>query len=204
MLWITIQFVIFPTNAISICYFIFGFTQLLTAIATFIYDAQSKFAFNENDYPNINNNSKTLVVYFSRMGYTKKYAYQVENDNKCALLELTTKETTKFTKGFWWCGRFGMHEWPMLIDEINIDLSKFDKIIICSPIWVFKVCGPIRDFCNKYKDKINDYELHIVHFRKNDFQIALNEVYSILDKHYQASYSVCTQLGKVKYIKKLS
>ena len=38
---------------------------------------QDNFNFDINSYPNISQNSKSLVVYFSRMGYTKKIAYEL-------------------------------------------------------------------------------------------------------------------------------
>lgn len=50
--------------------------------------------------------------------------------------------------GFWWCGRFGMHKWCM---NINVDLKKYKKVKIVSPIWVFSISSPIKDFCYKYK-----------------------------------------------------
>lgn len=72
MLWITIQFIIFPMNVLSTSYFIFGLMQLIIGYITFVFYTQEQFEFNINNYPNINKNNKILVVYFSRMGYTKK------------------------------------------------------------------------------------------------------------------------------------
>ena len=36
--------------------------------------------------------------------------------------------------GFWWCGRFGIDKWCMNINDINVDLKKYKKVIIVSPI----------------------------------------------------------------------
>ena len=38
--------------------------------------AKENFRFDLNDYKNIGKNKENIVVYFSRMGYTKKIAYE--------------------------------------------------------------------------------------------------------------------------------
>ena len=72
MLWITLQFFIYETNHLSIIYFIIGFLELITGIFCYVGFSQSNFYFIIDDYQNIGTNNDLLVVYFSRMGYTKK------------------------------------------------------------------------------------------------------------------------------------
>ena len=197
MLWITIQFIIFPFNILSTSYFIFGILQLLTGIAALIFYKQEHFIFNEKDYQ-LPENSNTLVVYFSRMNYTKKIAYQFAEKNHAEILEITTNEHTKKTSGFWWCGRFGMHHWPMPINE-KIDLKKYQHLIICTPIWVFDIAAPIRDFLNKYSEDIKMCDIVLVHFNKMKYKY----IYDKLIKNYHLNInkriSICTRIGKIKY-----
>ena len=99
MLWISIQFVIFPYNVLSTSYFIFGILQLIAGYITYVFYLQSKFKFNINDYDNIGTNKKVCVVYFSRMGYTKKVAYEIANKEGADIIELkTTEKTTNTTE----------------------------------------------------------------------------------------------------------
>ncbi len=72
MLWICIQFYMFPPNFMSTIYFIFGFCQATTGYAAYVFEKQENFSVNTADYKNIGTNKKRLVVYFSRMGYVKK------------------------------------------------------------------------------------------------------------------------------------
>lgn len=65
---------------------------------------------------------------------------------------------------FWWCGRFGLSKKSMDIEDVDINLEKFKKIIICSPIWVFDVCAPIRKFISLYSGKIKNVEYVLVHY----------------------------------------
>ena len=162
MLWIIIQFVIFPMNALDIIYFTLGVLQLLTGYIALVSYNQVFFKFNENDYQDIDKESKTLVVYFSRKKFTKKIAYETANKEKAAIKELITKERTEGDLGFWWCGRFGMHAWPMETEPLDVELNAYNKIILVTPIWVFKMCSPMRDFINKNKDILKQKEVCVV------------------------------------------
>ena len=74
MLWICIQFYIFPLNFMSTIYFIFGLCQAITGYAAWVFGKQEAFTLRAEDYPNIGTNPERLVVFFSRMGYVKKKA----------------------------------------------------------------------------------------------------------------------------------
>lgn len=200
ILWIIIQFIIFPTNILSITYFIFGIIQLLTGYMTYIFYHQAYFKFDINEYQNIGTNKNILVVYFSRLGYTKRTAYEKANEIGADILELTTKERTKDTLGFLWCGRFGMHKWGMPIEPININIKSYKKIIIVSPIWVFDVSAPIREFCTKYKNDINEVEYIVTHYMKAKFMKVADNLDKIIGKKRLSYTSISVRLGKVKKI----
>ena len=199
MLWIIIQFIIFPTNILSTSYFVFGIIQLITGYMTYVFYNQEQFKFNLSDYENIGKNKDILVVYFSRMGYTKKIAYEQANKIGAEIIEIKAKEKTENTSGFWWCGRYGMHKWRMPIEDIDVDLKKYKKIIIVSPIWVFDISAPIREFCYKYSKDITNVEYIFTHYMNAKFENVANELDEILNKKRGSFTSVCVRLGKVKY-----
>lgn len=97
MLWILIQFIIFPRNVL----FITGFMTYV------FYIQEREFVFDESCYKNIGTEWEVLVVYFSRMVYTKKIAYSEADKVGGDILEIKTNERISGTLGFWWCGRFG-------------------------------------------------------------------------------------------------
>ncbi len=200
MLWITIQFIILPMNALSIIYFVFGFIQLITGYMTYVFYMQENFKFDIKKYDNISKNKNCIVVYFSRMGYTRKIAYEIANQECSDIIEIKTKEKTDGTIGFWWCGRYGMHKWNMDIESIDINLKEYDKVIIVSPIWVFSICAPIRDFCYKYGKDINEVTYVFTHFMKTKFNIVAHELDKILNKKRSEFISICIRFGKVKKI----
>ena len=162
MLWITIQFIIFPPNWLDNAYFTFGCLQLVCGYAALVSYNQENFKFDEKEYRNISKNSKTLVVFFSRLKYTKKIAYINADSEKAEIEELKTNERTQGTLGFWWCGRFAMHGWKMETLPLTVDLNKFDKVILVTPIWVFRMCSPMRDFIAKNQNILKTKEVEVI------------------------------------------
>ena len=193
MFWITIQFVIFPFFIIDLVYFLFGVFQMIFGYVALVSYNQVYFSFSEEDYKEIANDSDTLVVFFSRKKFTKKIAYERANQLKAEVLELQTKERTEGDLGFWWCGRFAMHRWRMETLPLTKDLSKYNMIIVVTPIWVFKMCAPVRDFLYRYQDEIKKKEISVIfnHFNPWLPKRAIQEVKSIVPLKRVESITTC-------------
>ena len=180
ILWICIQFYLFPLNFMSAIFFIFGIAQAVTGYATWVFYKQEHFVFDASDYQNIGMNPHKLVVYFSRMGYVKKLAYETANKSGADIYEIKSTERTEGTLGFWWCGRFGMHKWDMPIESVKIDLAGYDHVTICSPIWVFSLAAPVRAFCRKVSGKIKEADYILVHHQDDTYENAADEMDKLL------------------------
>ena len=93
-------------------------------------------------------NNKKLIVYFSYTGNTKKIAEKIQKKLGCDIIEIKpvkpystdyqtvvdeeqNNESTKKTPD---------------IQKMNIDLSKYDEIIIGSPVWWYTIAPVIRTF----------------------------------------------------------
>lgn len=197
MLWIAIQFIILPFNMLSLSFFIIGLIQFIFGYMTYVFWMQENFKFDINEYKNSEKNNDILVVYFSRMGYTRKIAYEYANKTCAYIKEIKTNEKTDGTLGFWWCGRFGMHKWRMPINDIP-DINKYKSVVIVSPIWVFTICSPVREFCYKYAKDLNRVSYIFTHFMKSNFNNVSEEVDKITKKKRDKFISVCIRFGKVK------
>ena len=203
MLWICIQFYMFPANFMSTIYFIFGLIQALTGFAAYIFFKQESFAQMEKERlqgqdtdKGAGGSSDTLIVYFSRMGYVRHYAYELRQKYGADIYEVKSTERTEGTLGFWWCGRFGMHRWQMPIEPLHVDLEKYDKVIICTPIWVFQLCAPMRSFCAQASGKVKNAEYVLVHHQKARYENACKEMDELLEIRHQKAYSICVRQGK--------
>ena len=198
MLWICIQFYMFPMNFMSTTYFIFGFLQAVTGYAAWVFYEQEHFNVNENDYKNTGTNPEIAVIYFSRMGYTKKIAFEEAERTGACIYEIKSTEKTEGTLGFWWCGRFGMHRRAMPTKDIECDISKFSHVTICSPIWVFSLAAPVRDFCQKSNGKIKEADYILVHHMHKNFENAADEMDSLLGIRRTGFKSIQCKEGKFK------
>lgn len=195
MLWICIQFYMFPMNFMSTIYFVFGFCQAVTGYAAWIFRKQEEFVIYEDAYRSIGSQGNELVVFFSRMGYTQKIAMEVANEKGADLYEVVSTEHTENTSGFWWCGRFAMHRWAMPIENVSADFSKYDHITICSPIWAFAICGPIRSFCQQAQGKIKSADLILVHHNRTKYVSAAHEVEQLLGVKLSNCRDVVCRMG---------
>lgn len=206
MLWIAIQFIIFPLNFMSTIYFIFGFLQFITGLLCLIRCKQATFIFNINDYNNIGSDNSKAVIYFSRTGYTRKVAYEIANKIGADIYEVKTKEKIFGDLGFWWSGRFGMHKWPMEIEELNIDFTKYREITICTPIWVFAISAPIRMFCKKVGEYGNNDNIKwnycLVHYMNVEFIKPTEEMDSLMNIKHNKVLNYCCHFGKIKKVDK--
>ena len=201
MLWICIQFYMFPLNFMSTAYFIFGFIQAITGYMTVVFYDQEHFTVSESDYPNIGSDPTKLVVYFSRMGYTKKRALEAADRTGAEIYEVRAAERTSGTLGFWWCGRYGMHRWAMPIEDIGVQLEKYDHVTVCSPIWVFNLCAPMREFCKKASGRIRSADYILVHHQKSLYANAADEMDWLLGLKDTPAVSVCCREGR--YLKQV-
>lgn len=201
MLWITIQFVIFPFNFMSTAFFIVGLLQFATGYACFVRFSQSQFLFEEKNYKNIGQDKTKIVVFFSRQGGTKKLAYEIANEQGAEILEIKTTEKIYGDLGFWWCGRFGMHKWGMPLSPTNFDPSKYDEITICTPVWVFATSAPIRQFCKMYCGKISNPNYVTTHFMNCKFHRIAKELDTLLQTTHKSFRTFRNRFGKTKELK---
>ena len=195
MLWICIQFYMFPLNFMSTIYFFFGLAQALTGYTAYVFYRQEHFTVRAEDYPNVGTNPTRLVVYFSRMGYGRKKALEEAERTGAALYEVRSTERTAGTLGFWWCGRFGMHRWDMPIEPISVDLSAYAHVTLVSPVWVFTLAAPMRAFCRAASGRIREADYILVHFNRATYRNAADEMDRLLGLHRTGLRSFCCRMG---------
>ena len=132
------------------------------------------------------------------MGYVKKQAYILASQKKAQIYEIKAKELTEGTLGFWWCGRFGMHRWPMKIEELNINLEKFQHVTICTPIWVFSLASPVREFCVQAKGKIKEVDYVLVHHTRGNYDSVIEEMDQLLKLKHTSILNIQCHTGQYR------
>ena len=200
MLWICIQFYMFPPNFMSTSFFVFGLAQAATGWAAWVFLRQEAFSVNPADYPRVGANPRRLVVYFSRMGYGKRLAYEEAERTGAEIYELRSTERTAGALGFWWCGRCAMHRWDMPIEPVTVDLTRYERVTICTPIWVFALAAPVRAFCRQSAGKIRAYDTIVVHHQNSVYENAVQEMDALLGIRHDGLRSVRCREGRYKSI----
>ena len=129
------------------------------------------------------------------MGYVKKQAMEEADRTGAALYEIRSTEHTEGTLGFWWCGRYGMHRWAMPIAPLSIDLTQYDHVTICSPIWIFALAAPVRSFCQQASGKIKEVDYLLVHHQNSRYENAAQEMDALLGINHTQLRSVRCREG---------
>lgn len=181
-------------------FFIFGAAQAATGYAAWVFGKQEAFHVALTDYPNIGTNKKRLVVFFSRMGYVRKLAYEEANRSGAETYEVKSSERTEGTLGFWWCGRYGMHKWQMPIEPVSVSLADYEHVTICTPIWVFSVAAPMRSFCAQAAGKIKEADYILVHHQGSTYKSAADEMDELLGLERTGLRSVQCRKGRYKAV----
>ena len=200
MLWICIQFYIFPLNFMSTSFFFFGAAQAATGYAAWVFSRQEAFRVDRSDYPKIGADPRRLVVFFSRMGYVRKIAYEEADRSGAEIYEVKSTERTGGTLGFWWCGRYGMHRWAMPIEPIAVDLSDYDHVTICTPIWVFSLASTMRSFCAQAAGRIREADYVLVHHQGSAYENAADEMDRLLGIKRTGLRSVQCRMGRYQAV----
>ncbi len=198
MLWICIQFYIFPANFLSTAYFIFGFLQTVCGYTAWVRYKQQRFRFDASKYCRIGKNPRALVVYFSREGYTEKAAYEEADKTGAEVYAVKTTEKIDGNLGFLWCGRFGTERKPMPIEKVSVDWKKYDAVTIFTPVWVFSLAAPVREFCKQASGKIKNVRLVCVHFTKGKYTGVRKECEALLQSNIDDYENRICRFGEIK------
>lgn len=97
----------------------------------------------------------TLVVFFSFEGNTKLVGDAIAKTMGADTVVLKTSKqypTAGIGKFFWGGKSVLFGETPQLVNE-RIDLSKYDTVIIGTPIWAGSFAPPIKSFITQYQMK---------------------------------------------------
>ncbi len=90
--------------------------------------------------------SKTIVIYYSRKGSNKYLAKRIAAKLNCDI------ERIRPRLNFF---MFFLMNIGLGIKPLKHNLTEYDKIILCGPIWMGKFVYPLQRFVKKYIKSIN-------------------------------------------------
>ena len=102
---------------------------------------------------------KTLVVYYSRTGTTRKVAEYIRERLAADIDEIIDKKNRKGPLGWLMAGKDAGSKSLTVIEEPSIDPSGYDLVVIGSPVWNDTVSAPIRTYITEFKDRFHQVAL---------------------------------------------
>ena len=97
---------------------------------------------------------KTLVVFYTRTGTTKKAAEAIAKELGCDIEELSDGKDRKGLIGWIMAGKDAGQKTMEKLKELEHNPSGYDLVIIGTPVWNFSVSSPVRTFLITHKDRL--------------------------------------------------
>jgi len=99
---------------------------------------------------------KTLVVYYSRSGNTKKIAEEISSKMKCDIEEIIDNKNRKGIIGWLKSGRDARSKNLTSIKEMRKTPERYDLLAIGTPIWAALMAPAVRTYINENKGKFKN------------------------------------------------
>jgi flavodoxin len=146
---------------------------------------------------------KTLVVFYSRDGTTRKVANTVSEVLKCDTEELVDKRKRIGFFGYMRAGFDATFRRLTTIEEPKKDPNSYELIVIGTPIWSSKMAPAIRTYLIKHKDQLKNVAFFCsTGSGRNDNMFA--EMQSICNKKPIATLEIQTdEVPQGKYMDKV-
>lgn len=97
---------------------------------------------------------KTLVVYYSRTGITKRIAEEISQSIECDVEEIMDKENRSGIIGYIKSGFEAARNKKTEIETPKHDLANYDLLIIGTPVWAGKMAVPVKTYLEQYNNRI--------------------------------------------------
>jgi len=100
--------------------------------------------------------SKTLVVFYSRSGVTKKVALEISRNLNCEIEEIIDKKKRSGVFGFIRSGFEAIKKKLPEIAQIAKNPENYDLLILGTPVWASNISSPLRTYIVNYKGRFKN------------------------------------------------
>lgn len=99
---------------------------------------------------------KTLVVFYSRTGTTKKVAQTITDILRCDIEEIFDTNNRDGALGYFLAGRDATLRRLTTFKPVQKNPAEYDLVILGTPIWAFTMSTPIRTYISENKEKFKE------------------------------------------------
>jgi flavodoxin len=146
---------------------------------------------------------KTLTVYYSRSGNTRKLAEAISKNIGGDIEEITEPHGRGGPIGWLRSGREATGEMTTSINQPKSDPANYDLLIVGTPIWGGKLSSPVRAYLTKIAGKAKRVAYFVTMMGNDD-----SATYAAMEKiagHPKATLSISqTELNGSAYLDKVN
>jgi len=106
---------------------------------------------------------KTLIVYFTRTGNTKKIVDKLQTELTADVEKITEEGSRRGLFGWLKSGRQGGSKADVEINPLKADLSSYGLVVMASPVWSGSMSAPMRAFIKKYREALPETAVFLTH-----------------------------------------
>ena len=132
---------------------------------------------------------KILVVYYSRSGTTRRVASALSATLNGSVEEIVDVRGRNGLFGYWRSVSEARRKQPADILPVKHDPSKFDLVVIGTPVWAWSVSSPVRAYLTANKDRLPDVAFFCT-LGANGSDAAFAQMQAIIGKHPRATCAI--------------
>ena len=99
---------------------------------------------------------KSLIVFYSRTGITKKVAEAISEILECDIEEIRDTKNRKGALGYLASFKDAVSKKLTTIEEIKKNPASYDLVIIGTPVWIYTMSTPIRAYISQNKQTFQE------------------------------------------------
>lgn len=97
---------------------------------------------------------KTLVVVYSRTGWTRRVGEEIARECGAELRVIEDVNSRRGLFGYWRSIQDARKARQPAIKPMSLDLRPYDLVILGAPVWAGHMAAPMRSFIQRYKQEL--------------------------------------------------
>ncbi len=97
---------------------------------------------------------KTLVVYYSRTGNTRKLAQAIAAELDCGVEEIIDRKDRSGVLGYLGSGKDALLKKEADLESDRHDPADYDLVVIGTPVWAWSVSVPVRTWLAQHAERL--------------------------------------------------
>lgn len=147
---------------------------------------------------------KTLVVYYSRTGTTKKVGERIAEKLGADIEEIKDTINRMGVKGYLISGRDAMKKRLTKLEAVKFNPAEYDLVVVGTPIWSWNLSVPIRTYISEQKDNFKDKVAFFCTMGGSGDKKAFSEMENIIGKKPEATLALKTvEVARSHFFKKV-